>query len=248
MKSDRKVALITGAGKKRLGYHIGLEVARRGWAIALHHHSLSPEAADIADELHSMGVPVLLLRGDLGSESKVKEIVAEALSHFGRIDLLVNTASVWASRRLEEITEESLLSNFRVNTLSTFLMSKEAGLIMAGQPEGGSIITFGDWAIQRPYLDYADYFVSKGAIPTLTVVLAKELAARNPRIRVNCVQPGPVMVPGSVSAEDQAAIVEATVLQRLGAPENVVSAVFALVDNDFITGQCLTVDGGRTIA
>jgi len=120
-------------------------------------------------------------------------------------------------------------------------------LQMVGQPEGGAIVNIGDWADARPYCHYAAYFVSKGAIPALTRTLAVELARRNPRVRVNCVLPGPVMLPSDMPQAERTEIAAATLMQREGRPENVAQAVVALVENDFITGACLPVDGGRTI-
>jgi pteridine reductase len=118
---------------------------------------------------------------------------------------------------------------------------------MVKQPEGGSIINFGDWAIDRPYINYAAYFPSKGAIPTLTRCLAVELGSRNPRVRVNCIMPGPVMVPADLSAAERELSINATLVKREGKPENVVQAVLHFIDNDFVTGACLPVDGGRSI-
>jgi pteridine reductase len=119
---------------------------------------------------------------------------------------------------------------------------------MVAQPEGGTIITIADWAVARPYLNYAAYFISKGAIPTMTRMLAAELAERNRRVRVNCILPGPVMLPENLSAPEIQGAVAGTLLKRPGTPEHVAHAVVFLVENDYVTGVCLPVDGGRTIA
>jgi pteridine reductase len=118
---------------------------------------------------------------------------------------------------------------------------------MTRQPEGGCIVTVGDWAVTRPYLNYLAYHTSKGAIPVFTKALAVELAHLNPRVRVNCVEPGPVMLPAELSPQDRAEAIGATLVQREGSPEHVAMAVMSLVENDFITGVCLPVDGGRSI-
>jgi pteridine reductase len=133
---------------------------------------------------------------------------------------------------------------FEVNTVSTFVCCQHAGLIMAEQPEGGAIVNIADWAVARPYRDYGPYFISKGAIPTLTRMFAVELA---PRVRVNAVLPGPVLMPEELPAAVRERAVAGTLLQRAGRPENVAHAVLFLAENDFITGVCLPVDGGRTI-
>jgi pteridine reductase len=119
---------------------------------------------------------------------------------------------------------------------------------MTKQPDGGCIVNVGDWATERPYVDYAAYFPSKGAIPTLTRMFAVELARRNPRVRVNAVLPGPVMLPADLAPEEREAAIAATLVRREGSPQLVAKAVLSLVDNEFITGVCLPVDGGRTIA
>ena len=136
---------------------------------------------------------------------------------------------------------------FEINTLGTFLCCQQAGLAMVRQPEGGCIVNLGDWAVARPYAGYSAYFPSKGAIPTLTRCLAVELASRNPAVRVNCILPGPVMLPPDLPEAERKQAVDATLVKREGRPENVAQAVLFFLDNDFVTGACLPVDGGRTI-
>ena len=118
---------------------------------------------------------------------------------------------------------------------------------MVEQPTGGAIVNVGDWAIARPYVDYAAYFASKGSIPTLTRTLAVELAARNPRVRVNAILPGPVLFPEELSESQRAALIDATLVKRPGTPQDVAHAVMFLLENTFVTGVCLPVDGGRSI-
>jgi pteridine reductase len=115
---------------------------------------------------------------------------------------------------------------------------------MAQQETGGAIVNIGDWAVARPYRNYSAYFISKAAIPTMTRLLAVELA---PRVRVNAVLPGPVLVPEGVSEAERRRAIQGTLLGRPGRPENVAQAVVSLLENDFITGVCLSVDGGRTL-
>ncbi|MEO1999855.1 MAG: SDR family oxidoreductase, partial [Planctomycetaceae bacterium] len=101
------------------------------------------------------------------------------------------------------------------------------------------------WAIERPYLDHASYFLSKGSIPTLTRVLALELGHRNPNIRVNCIHPGPVMFPPDTPDAEQQELINSTLLKTADCPEMVAHAVEFLINNKFVTGTCLPVDGGR---
>lgn len=240
----QKVALITGSGRKRVGFHVAKEAGKRGYAIALHYNSSKVEAEDSKAELTSLGYRVNAFQADLSVESEVKRMMEEVLNTFNRLDVLVTAASIWPKKKLLETSAKDVLENFSANTLSTFLCCKEAGLIMSKQSEGGSIVTIGDWATERPYCDYSAYFISKGSIPTLTRVFATELAKLNPQIRVNCILPGPVMLPEGVDADE---VISKTVVKRLGSPEAISKSVFHFVENDFVTGTCLPVDGGRTI-
>ena len=147
--------------------------------------------------------------------------------------------------RIRELADNMLETMRAANGIG--LAAQQVGLAMVRQPEGGCIVNLGDWAIARPYLHYAAYFPSKGAIPTLTRVLAVELGSRNPNVRVNCVLPGPVLLPPDLPEAERRQAVEATLVKREGRPEHIARAVLFFVDNDFVTGTCLPVDGGRTI-
>jgi pteridine reductase len=245
--SQRRVALVTGSGKRRVGWHVADALAQRGYALALHYRTSAAEAAEAAASFQQRGVEVIAVQADLTDERAVRALVDQTLAHFGRIDVLVNAAAAWKSKRLEDVTAADVRFYFETNTLGTFLCSQHAGLAMARQPEGGCIVTIGDWAVERPYLNYAAYFPSKGAIPTLTRCLAVELGTRNPRVRVNCILPGPVLLPPDLPEEEKRQAINATLVKREGSPANIAQAVLAFVDNDFVTGACLPVDGGRTI-
>ena len=243
----QKVAIITGSAKRRLGWHVADALGRRGYAVVIHYNTSAAEAEQAAEEFRSRGIQAIALAANLADEQQVRDLLGQTLQKFGRIDVLVNCAAAWKSKRLEEVTAADVRGYFEANTLGTFLCCQHAGLAMVRQPEGGSIVTFGDWAIERPYVNYAAYFPSKGAIPTLTRMFAVELGTRNPRVRVNCVMPGPVMIPPDLSPSERELSIKATLAKREGKPENVVQAVLHFIDNDFVTGACLPVDGGRTV-
>jgi pteridine reductase len=243
-----KVALVTGSGKRRVGATVADALAQRGFAIAVHYRRSAVEAAQTVKSLEGHGVAAAAFAADLTDEKQARGLIDGVISHFGRIDVLVNCAAAWQSKRFEDVTAADVRHYFDTNTLSTFLCSQLAGLAMVRQPEGGSIVTIGDWAIERPYLNYSAYFPSKGAIPALTRCLAVELAARNPNVRVNCILPGPVMFPPDLPEAERRAAIDATLVKREGRPENIAQAVLHFVENDFVTGACLTVDGGRTIS
>jgi pteridine reductase len=246
-KNSLKVALVTGAGKRRIGWHVADGLAKRGYALAIHYRSSATAANDAVAAFKAQGVKAIAIQADLTDEAAVKALIGRTLEEFDRLDVLVNCAADWKPKKLEAVTAADVRHYFETNTLSTFLCSQHAGLAMVKQPDGGNIVTIGDWATHRPYLDYAAYFPSKGAIPTLTRTLAVELGTRNPAVRVNCILPGPVMLPPDLSAADRQQAIDATLVKREGRPENVAQAVLFLIDNDFVTGVCLPVDGGRRV-
>jgi len=246
--TERKVAVVTGSGKKRVGYHVAVALAARDYALVIHYNKSAAEAAETAEQFaRSHGIPVHTVKADLTRENEVRAMVEETLTRFGHIDVLVNCAAIWNRKRLEEVTASDVVANFEANTLGTFLTCQHIGLAMVKQSTGGCIVNLGDWADARPYLDYAAYFPSKAAIPGLTRTFAVELGTRNPNIRVNAVLPGPVMLPPDLSAAEKAAAVAGTLVKREGSPENIARAVLHFIDNDFITGSCLVVDGGRSV-
>lgn len=245
---ERRVAFVTGSGAPRVGRTVAELFAARGYAVVLHANRSQAEAATVVAEFERRGTPTLLVGGNVADEATVAGWIQTIVRRFGRIDVLVNSAAIWKPKPLEVTTADDVREHFEINTLGTFLCCKYAGLQMVQQPEGGVIVNIGDWATERPYVDYSAYFPSKGAVPTMTRMFAVELARRNPRVRVNAVLPGPVMLPPTLSEEDRAAAVAGTLVRREGSPQNVAQAVWSLVENEFITGVCLPVDGGRTIA
>lgn len=245
--SPSRVALVTGSGKKRIGRHVAEALAERGYNLVVHYHTSAAEAEDAAAEFRRQGVEALALQADLSDETAVRGLFQTTLDRLGRLDVFVHCAGLWGKGRLEDVTAAEVRRNFEVNVLSTFLCVREAGLAMVRQQQGGCIVTLGDWAVVRPYLHHAAYFASKGAIPTLTRCLAVELGSRNPRVRVNCIEPGPVLFPPDLPEQERRESIESTLVQREGSPEHIARAVLSLIDNDFIAGVCLPVDGGRSI-
>lgn len=245
--AGKKVALITGSGKRRVGRHIADALGERGYSLVLHYRSSAKEAADAVEEFRQRGVEAVGIQADLTDEKAVRSMIDQTLNKFGRLHVLVNAAAAWRSKKLEEVTAADVRLYFETNTLGTFLCSQMAGLAMVKQPDGGCIVTIGDWAIERPYVNYAAYFPSKGAIPALTRTLAVELGSRNSAVRVNCILPGPVLLPPDLPKEEREQAINATLVKREGKPENIAQAVLFLIDNEFVTGVSLPVDGGRTI-
>lgn len=222
-------------------------LASRGWRVAIHYRTGTDEARQRAAAIVRQGVDAAAFGADLTDEHQVNRLVDDVVGRFGRIDALVNCAAIWKPKPLEEVAAADVREHFEVNTLGTFLCCQRVGFVMVNQPEGGSIINIGDWAARRPYVNYAAYFPSKGAIPALTRSMAVELATRNPKVRVNCVLPGPVMLPLDMPEVERRRATDATLVRHAGTPGNVVQAILYLIDNDFVTGDSIAVDGGRSV-
>jgi pteridine reductase len=244
--TEKPVALVTGAGR-RVGNGIARKLAENGYRLALHSNRALSEAQATVRELEGQGIDAISLVADLRDDEATRRMIAEAHSHFGRLDALVNNAAVWVSKPLEQVTVADVREHWEVNTLATFVCCQQAGLIMVAQQSGGAIVNVGDWAVVRPYANYAAYFASKGAIPTMTRTMAIELGSRNPRVRVNAVLPGPVAIPEGMSPAERRRTIDATLVKRAGTPEDLAHAVLFLLQNTFITGISIAVDGGRSI-
>jgi len=243
---SQPIALVTGAGR-RVGHAVANFLARHGYRVALHAHQSLDRASDLARQMVDHGTEAVAVSADIRDSRQVAAMVAEVHEKFGRIDALVNSAAIWSSGKLEHVQAPDVRRHFEINALGTFLCCQQVGLMMAGQPRGGAIVNIGDWSVVRPYTGYAAYFASKGAIATMTRMFAVELAARNPNVRVNAIAPGPVLLPEGLSPAAREAIVASTLVQRQGSPEHVAHAVLFLLENDFVTGVTLPVDGGRSV-
>src|SRR5260370_20962390 len=158
--STPKVALVTGSGAKRVGWFVADALASRGFALAIHYNRSAAEAAETVAGFRARGVDAEAFQADLRDEKAVRAMVDGVLKRFGRLDLLVNCAAIWQRKPLEETTAADVQRHFEANVLGTFLCAQQAGLAMAKQPEGGVIITLGDWPEARPYRNYPAYFPS----------------------------------------------------------------------------------------
>ena len=241
------VALVTGSGAARVGRVIARELAEAGYAVVLHANRSIDEVKSTADAWCAEGIEVSYVTGAI-DDARQQELWCQQIEQrHGGLHVLVNSAAAWEPNTLDELSEATLLEQWRVNLMGPALLCRAAGLMMAGQSHGGAIVNIGDWAVVRPYRDFAAYLLSKSSIETLTQTMAVELAHRHSGIRVNAVMPGPVMLDERIGAEAQQAIVEQSLLKRAGTPQDVARAVRFLVESPFITGVCLPVDGGRTI-
>jgi len=244
---SKPVVWVTGSGSPRVGQCVAEFFGIRGYRVVIHaHHSLN-EAQRFAENLAQNGIESLVVQGAVEEADFAKSAVSKILDSFGRLDVLVNSAAIWNWQPLEETTKADVQRQFEVNSLGSFLCSQAAGLQMVKQVSGGSIILIGDWAVHRPYRDFAAYFVGKGSIETMTRSFAVELALRNPAVRVNSILPGPVMLDPKISDSKAESIRNQSLLKRHGEPKHVAQAAYFLANHEFITGVCLPVDGGRSV-
>jgi len=243
MEPTGKVALVTGAGI-RVGKRIALALAGRGYHLAVHYHSSAGPAEETAEEIRALGVEAEPIRCDLADTGAIGGLIAAVDERWGRLDALVNSAAIFPRTPWDEIDEATWDAALAVNLKAPFFVAWHAAPLL--KASGGSIVHIADWAALRPYRHYLPYLASKGGVVTMTKAMAKELA---PEVRVNAVAPGPVMLPEEMSEEVVENVRRATLVQRLGSPDDVANGVVYLVDvADFVTGHVLVVDGGRLIA
>ena len=243
MELTGRVALITGG--RRIGAVVATELARGGADVALVYRHSRGEAEETADAARALGRRALVLQGDLRQPDACERIVDETVDALGRMDILVNMASVYKSKPIDDVTVEDWNAQLDVDLRGAWLCARAAVPHMR-RLRGGRIINFADWVARsgRPrYPGYLTYYVAKAGVIALTEALALELAAD--QILVNAIAPGPIVAPEGTSDEEFASVERATPLGRWGGENEIAKAVLALVDSDFITGETIRVDGGR---
>ncbi|MCD6376798.1 MAG: SDR family oxidoreductase [Caldisericaceae bacterium] len=243
MDLENKVVLITG-GAVRLGRAITLELSKRKALICCHYHSSTTEAKQLKQQIDEAGGHILLFRQDLSSVPQAENLAERVLSQTGRVDVLVNNAAIFFKTPFGQVSEADWDRLMEVNLKSVFFLSQKIGLQMKVRG-AGKIVNIADSGALHPFPSYLPYSISKAGIVTLTIGLAKALA---PEVQVNCINPGPVMMPPNfLEAEKQFAINQ-TLLKREGNAEDIARTVrFLIEDSDYITGSCINVDGGRAV-
>jgi NAD(P)-dependent dehydrogenase (short-subunit alcohol dehydrogenase family) len=239
-----RTAVVTGSAV-RVGRQICLDLADRGANLVVNYRSSAEAAAELVALIEDRGVHALAIQADVSQAEDVRRLSAEAAAEFGRVDVLVNNASIYPVTPFRDLTERQWDESIAVNLKGPFLCCLEFGRQMAAHGEG-VIINISDWAVARPYVDYLPYLTAKGGIITLTQALARELA---PAVRVNVILPGPIQPPDYLTSEERVEAAEGTLVGHWGNPKDIAQAVVFLIEgSDFITGTLLTVDGGRSIA
>jgi pteridine reductase len=240
-----KAVLITGG--RRVGGALARLVAERGASVALTYQSSREAIEQAVKSIENQGGKALAVAADLSLAEQAERAIATVVSAFGRIDVLVNMASIYRRTPFAALVPGDFDAMIAANLASAYHTSLAAARRMLDQPgEGGirgKIVNVGDWATDRPYKDYLPYLVAKGGLKTLTMALAKELA---PHVTVNLIQPAMIDPPPTFDEAARAAVVAATPLGRIGTPDDANRLILYLLEGtDFATGASFRVDGGR---
>lgn len=238
-----KVVLITGG--RRIGQVVAHELASRGAHLALAYRGSKSEAEASACDAKKLGRQAVVLQADVSKAADCEALVAGTVQALGHLDVVINMASVYASEPFDAMTEASWDRNLGINLKSAFLCSYAAARVMRANG-GGRIINFADWLARsgRPnYPGFAAYYVAKAGVVALTEAMALELAGAG--VLVNAIAPGPILPPPDMTEEERLEVAAATPVRRWGGEQEIVKAVLALIDTDFITGETIRVDGGR---
>jgi pteridine reductase len=243
--SQGKVVLITGG--RRVGGALALLMAAQGWRIAMTYHTSRAAIERTIGSVEDAGTAGLAVPADLARSDQAENAVNQVKTTFGRLDALVNMASVFRHTPLTDLVARDFDDMIAGNLAAPYHTALAAARQMLRQPpiDGikGKIVLIGDWATDRPYKDYLPYLVAKGGLKTMTMALAKELA---PHISVAMIQPAMIDPPPDLTEADKAAVVAATPLRRVGSPEDINRLILYLLEGtNFVTGACFRVDGGR---
>jgi NAD(P)-dependent dehydrogenase (short-subunit alcohol dehydrogenase family) len=234
-----QVALITGAAK-RIGRSITLRLAADGADIVVNYARSKPEADTLVAEIKSTGRRAIAVKADVSHRLDVQKLFSATENEFGRLDILVNNAGTFFPAKFEELTEERWDHILNVNLKSQFLCAQSAAPIMKRQGRG-RIINLSSLGGLLAWPAYTHYCVSKAGSIMLTRCLARALG---PEILVNSVAPGTIQFPGEPLDEDY---IRRVPLHRTGTGDDIAQAVAYLATADFVTGQILVVDGGRSL-
>jgi NAD(P)-dependent dehydrogenase (short-subunit alcohol dehydrogenase family) len=237
------VAVITGG--KRIGRVVARELAARGMDLVLSYRGSRSEAEQTVADVQAAGRRGTIVAADVGRPEDCAAIVEHAVRSFGRLDVLVNMASIYRSMPLEAVTAEHWSTDLDVNLRSAFLCA-QAALPHMRKAGGGRIVNFADWLPRsgRPrYTGFTPYYVAKAGVIALTEALALETARDH--ILVNAIAPGPIVPPPDMAEAEVEEVAKATPLGRWGGEIEIARAVVFLCETEFVTGETIRVDGGR---
>lgn len=234
-----KTALITG-GSKRLGRTTALALATKGINTIIHYKKSEQEAAETVELSKAKGVKSDKIQYDFSNSDGIKELINKAMTITGKIDFLINSASIYPADNLESLTENNLINAININGLSPYILARE----FKNSCSKGTVVNFLDARMTDYEPSHVSYQLSKQMLFNLTRMMSLEFA---PNFRVNAVAPG-IIIPDNISDEESLMrLKEGNPLKRIGTPEEVASTVLFLLQNEFITGQVIYVDGGRNL-
>ena len=239
MEPAGRIALVTG-GARRVGRAFSLALAEAGCDVVVNYNGSADEAAVTAADIERLGRRALPVHADISRPDDIARLVRETEQAFGRLDIVVNNASLFERAPVPDITVEDWDRVLNVNLRGPFFLAQAAAPLLR-RDGGGLIGNIVDLSALQPWPSFAHHAVSKAGLLHLTRVLARALA---PDIRVNAIAPGTVLPPEDTGGEDGS---ERRVLARSGEPADVTSALLYLVRSDFVTGENLVVDGGRML-
>jgi len=236
-----KVAVITGAAV-RIGRSMAIALAEAGVDICIHYRSSKQAAEQTCSELKALGRKSIAVSADLSDSHKAAElIIAQTIAEFGRVDILINSASIFENKNLRNSSEEDWDSHLDINLKAPyFLCQMFAKSLQVGQ--AGHIINLVDWRALRAGSAHLPYRISKAGLVTLTECLALELA---PEIQVNAIAPGAILPPPGQDLSYLEKRAEKIPLKRAGSPQDICDALLYLLRSDFVTGEVLSVSGGE---
>jgi len=241
MKLEGRVALVTGAAK-RVGRAIAVRLAKAGCHVAVHYNSSEEAAEKTVAACRQCGVRAVALQADLDDLAATAELVTDVLAEFGRLDVLVNNASVFERMNIDAFTPQDWERTLRINLTAPMVLAHAAREALTAAR--GRVINLCDAATARPWPEHLAYCVSKGGLETLTHVLARALA---PAVNVVGVAPGVAAWPADYDEATRARLTARIPLQRAGTVDDIAAMVhFLLAEGDYITGTVISVDGGRS--
>ena len=240
-----KVVMVTG-GARRVGKGIALGFAAAGAHVAIHHHASPEDAAETADEAREMGVRAWVVQADFSNRAPIQPAIQAVADHFGRFDVLVNSASVFGGGDFLDLSADEWQQALDVNLSAPFYATQAAARLMRQQSIAGCIVNIADNSGLHPWPKRPQHSVSKAGLIMLTQVSAAALAPY--QIRANCIVLGPVLPSPGMSADYWSGVEARLPLQHAGTVEDPARAAVFLATNDFITGAVLHVDGGEGLS
>jgi len=241
MQLTGRTALVTGGGR-RVGRALALALGRRGMRVAVHYNSSDAGARETTALIEKANGSAAVFAADLSDAAAPAALIGDVASHFGGLDVLVNSAAIMARMPFGDITTADWDRVLSLNLRAPFFLAQAAAPHL--RRARGAMINIADLAAFETWPGYLPHGVSKSGIVYLTRALARVLA---PDVRVNGIAPGTVLLPDDWSRDDEARLNETTPLQRAGSPDDVASTMLYLLDNDYITGETIIVDGGRHV-